>query len=582
MISLRFISLFLAVALTAIGCKSPEKSASKSDALVDPEQVQVQIDTRFQEAFFKAMYFKNRGDWEKAAAAFEECVGIEPSKSSAAHYELSRIERINRGDPQSALAHIKSAVSLDEKNPWYRHELADVYLALGKYDLAIKEYETVEILNPDDPNNLYEQASALLFAGRLKDALAVYDRLEMKSGTYEELTLQKHSLYMELGEPSKAGLELEKLALAHPEEPRFWGMALRFYTSEGMADQASKALTHLESIVSADGMVHYQLSEYYSLIGQDAKSYKELRLAFETTDIGIDQKIGVLLRYFSLTDIDPSYLSQAYELLNLTEKLHPTEAKAFAIYGDFLYRDADDMGAIEKYRKAVELDPSRSQIWSQLVMIEAQNQEYVLLREDAGKAAALYPNSPEFYLYHGIASEQLKEYDDAIESFTIGKELVVDDPPLKVQFLSSLGGVYNQLQKHQESDDAYDAALLIEPNNKFVLNNYAYYLSLRKVRLEEAHAMAKKCNELQPGSATFQDTFAWVLYQQGLYDEALIWIEKAIQLNQGEGAELFEHYGDILFRLNRNEQAITQWKKSIALGGDEGAIQLKIDGHFPQ
>ena len=57
-------------------------------------------------------------------------------------------------------------------------------------------------------------------------------------------------------------------------------------------------------------------------------------------------------------------------------------------------------------------------------------------------------------------------------------------------------------------------------NDPTTLNNYAYYLSLRNDRLEKAAQMSLRSNELAPGQPSFQDTYAWVLYQQGKYAEA--------------------------------------------------------------
>jgi Tfp pilus assembly protein PilF len=118
--------------------------------------------------------------------------------------------------------------------------------------------------------------------------------------------------------------------------------------------------------------------------------------------------------------------------------------------------------------------------------------------------------------------------------------------------------------------------LKLDPNNVFVLNNYAYYLSLRKVKLDRAAQMAKLANELAPNQASFEDTYAWVLFQQGKYTDALQWIKKALEHGNSSG-ELLEHYGDILFKAGNLEDALEQWKKAKAKGGTTKTIDQKID-----
>jgi tetratricopeptide (TPR) repeat protein len=575
------ISLLLLM-LLAMACKSRVATTQPDGGMSDPDQTEVKIDTRFQEAFFRALDYRNRGDWKKAAEAFEQCVALDPKSSAAAQYELSRIDRMYRKDPQAALSRARAAVGLEPDNPWFHHELADVYLALEKYDLAIREYEIVEKLNPDDPNNLYEQAEALLYAGKLREAIAVYDRLEKKTGVYEELSLEKHQLYMELKDPVRAGEELEKLARHIPEEPRYWGMALRFYAGSGMKEKELAALEQLKRADPSDGMVRYQLSEYYAIMGDEQRSYEELRLAFGTTDVGIDKKIGVLMRYYALTEQDSSFLENAYELLEKTCQVHPFEAKAFAMYGDFLSRDGKNQEAIEKYRKAVELDPSRSLVWSQLVMLEASEKNYDLVMKDAVRAIEYFPHLPEFYLYLGIAHEQSDDLSSAIEQFQMGKELVVDNPSLLVQFLSALGSAYEASGRNADSDAALENALIIEPANVFVLNNYAYFLAKRGQKLEKALEMTRKCNELRPGRASFLDTFAWVLYRSGRYEEALERIEEAVKAGGGSDPEVLEHFGDILLKLGRPEEAKVKWQEALQKGGSQETLNRKIAGQFSE
>ncbi|MFN8699347.1 MAG: tetratricopeptide repeat protein [Flavobacteriales bacterium] len=563
--------------LVLSACKTPEKAADGAQA--DPDQRRVEVDTRFQEAFFRALDFRNKGDWQKASAAFEECVTIDP-KQGAAHYELARIERVFRNDLEAALDHARKAVDSAPENPWYRHEVGDVYLAMGKYDLAVKEYQLVEKLNPDDPNNLYEQANALLMSGKTKEAIGVYDKLELRSGVDEELSMQKHQLYLSIKDLPKAGEELEKLARAFPEEPRFWGMALRFYTGAGIKEKELAALAELKKCDPSDGMVRFQLSEYYALMGDEAKSFEELKAAFHTTDVTIDQKINVLLRYFSLTEVDVSFLPQAYELLQLTEEMHPGEAKSYAIYGDFLYRDNKRVEALSKFKRAIELDSSRRAIWDQLLSIEAETGQFELLKADAERALGLFPQIPEYYLYLGIACDKTEAHQTAVDNLNIGKELVFDNPDLLVQFHIQLASAHNSLRNFRDSDQSHDAALAISPNNPSVLNNYAYYLSLRKTALDKAKNMAKQANEIATGVATFQDTYAWVLYQSAEYTEALLWIERAAK-GSPSNAEILEHYGDILFQLGKKEDAVAKWKAAIDAGGNTQILNNKIKGQFP-
>ena len=564
--------------LVTYSCKTKEDVASTAPSrevkLIEPDQVKPDIDTRFQAKFFEAQKEKAIGNTAKAYKLFDECLSIEPG-SGVVHYELARMDAA-QSDMNGAIDHAKKAVAVDPLNPWYHLLLGDVYYQQQKFDLAFKEYSKVAELNPQDPNIVYDQANALLSAGRLHEAIDMLDQLEAREGISEELSLQKHQLYVQEGKLELAGRELEGLAKAFPLNPKYWGMLAQFYQRTGQGDKALQALESLRNCDPQNGQVHMQLSDFYASTGEDEKSYNEMVLAFGSTDVPIDHKIGILLRFFNATQIDPSLLSKAYELLDLTQKTHPNEAKSFSIYGDFLNRDKRFPEARDKYRRAVELDPTRSAIWSELLLLDSQLAQWNDLESDSRRALDFFPVVPEYYYYNGIANQRLKKYDVALSSLKSGKELVIENDRLLSQFYSSLGEVYNTTRDFVNSDASYEQSIELDPNDVFTLNNYAYYLSLRKAHLERAAEMSKRCNELDPNRSSFEDTYAWILYQQENYTEALKWIQKALEHGASTNGEVVEHFGDILFMSGNKEKAIEQWKIAASLEGASDLIQRKI------
>jgi tetratricopeptide (TPR) repeat protein len=332
-------------------------------------------------------------------------------------------------------------------------------------------------------------------------------------------------------------------------------------------------------MVKADpnnGQVHWQLSEYYATQGDEKRSYEELKLAFATTDVPIDQKVMVLMRYYSLTQQIPSRLPDAYALLDLTERTHPNEAKGYAMYGDFLAREGKLKEALSKYKRAVELGASMSLIWKQVLELEAELSDFVALSIDAPKALELYPLVPEFYYFNGLAQQQQKNLSKAVDAFLLGKELVVENPILLKRFYASLAESYNSLKQYDKSDAAFEEALRIDPADVFVMNNYAYYLALRKSKLDSAANLSARSNELQPGMASFEDTYAYVLFRQGKHEEAMVWMKKA--MSHGEvSADMHEHMGDILFHLGKTEEALNEWKQAASKPDASNKVNEKIN-----
>lgn len=571
----------LIVPLVIVGCKTSKKSSQgkESDAsgvLIEPDQVRPSVDTRFEQKFFEAQLYKSKGEIQKAYEAFSECLQVQPNEPSV-NYEMARIERSVLLNASSAAQKIEKSVKANPKNPWYHRLQGEIYMDQGKYELAAKSFDATFNLNPDDQAALYDKATALLTAGKINEAIAAYDQLEKIVGPFEELSFQKHELYMEQGNLEKAARELEKLAEAFPSEARYWGLVAQFYYQNNQKEKAKLALDKMVLADPDNGQVHYQLSEYYAATGDEVKSYDELKKAFQTTDLSIDQKVMVLMKYYDLTMFNPNFLGQAFELLDLTVKLHPKEAKAYSILGDFLFRERKEQQALDAFKSAAELDASKSQIWEQIISLELALSKHDLLIKDGEKAIELFPNMPAFYLYTGYGYERKGQTQNAIDRWSMGKELVIDNPRLLAQFYSSLGSAYNKQKNFAKSDESFDKSLSLFPEDAFTLNNYAYYLSLRKIKLEKAAQMSKKSIDLEPENPSFHDTYAWILFHQGNYQEALTWIEKAVSASAKPSGEVLEHYGDILFRLGRTNDALEAWKEALKAGGGSEQLSSKIN-----
>jgi pentatricopeptide repeat protein len=142
----------------------------------------------------------------------------------------------------------------------------------------------------------------------------------------------------------------------------------------------------------------------------------------------------------------------------------------------------------------------------------------------------------------------------------------------------AIGDAYNFMKQYQLSDESYEKAMKLTPDNATLLNNYAYYLSVRNTRLDDAEKMSRKSLEIRKDEPTFLDTYGWVLYKQGKNDKALEYIQKAIDISgNAADATLWEHLGDIYFKLGNVDKAVEYWKKSKEKGSENTDIDKKIN-----
>jgi Tfp pilus assembly protein PilF len=109
-----------------------------------------------------------------------------------------------------------------------------------------------------------------------------------------------------------------------------------------------------------------------------------------------------------------------------------------------------------------------------------------------------------------------------------------------------------------------------------VLNNYAYYLSLRNEKLDKAEAMSAKSLKLDPTNAANMDTYGWILYKLGKYPEAAEWVQKAIDATAEADPDLLEHLGDIYYKSGDKVKALQLWQNALKVGKGTDFLEQKV------
>jgi Tfp pilus assembly protein PilF len=102
------------------------------------------------------------------------------------------------------------------------------------------------------------------------------------------------------------------------------------------------------------------------------------------------------------------------------------------------------------------------------------------MRAHSDMALEYFFEQPLLFLFNGLANLQLKNYEEAASSLEYGLAMTGFEDDLKGDFYSLLGDTYHYLNNHRQSDQYYEKALEINPENATVLNNYSYHLAVRK------------------------------------------------------------------------------------------------------
>lgn len=511
-------------------------------------------------------------DYAKALVLFQKSLEIAPNNATI-YFKIAQI--LAQGNElEKALAHIKEALSLEKDNKYFYVLAADLYTQMGDFGRAAEIYEEMIGRLENTDQYLFELAAIYLYQQRYDEALVVYNKIETAYGISEEIITQKQKIYLQNNNLEKALEEGRRLIEAYPDEEPYILKQVEILISNEQNDEAMNYLKQFISNHAEATQSLLVLAELQRKNGDVQNAIKNIELAFKNPDLSVDNKIQLLAEYraeLSAEDLNKFGL----KLGKILVTAHPDVADAHTIYADLLQAAGKNKEAKDEYLRSLELDESNFAVWQNALQIltELNRTDSVLMISD--KALELFPNQGSLYYFNGIAHLQKRHYEEATAALEHGKRLSSANLALVNAFNSMLGDAYNGSKEYEKSAKAYEAALDYDPNNYAVLNNYSYFLALRKDNLEKAEKMSGKTVKDNPDNATFLDTYAWVLFMRGKYKEAKKVIEHAISTGDATAIH-YEHYGDILYKLGNIDGAVKQWQIAKGMNPSSELINKKI------
>ncbi|NLA24983.1 MAG: tetratricopeptide repeat protein [Bacteroidales bacterium] len=516
---------------------------------------------------------KNSGQFEAALESYIRAMRMAPEEA-VSYYEIATILALME-DYQTALEYADKACKMSKDNYYYQLLKANLYQSSGMINKAAEQYNQLIRIKPEFLENYYQQASLFLVNDDYKKALKSFDKAEKFFGVNEFVNIEKFRIATEVGKTKLAYKEINKLIKAFPNDSRFPTLLAELYIEEKKYKEAESIFKKIEQMEINHGIVFLSLAEYYRIQNNIDKTFKYLNHAFESEEVNLDSKVEILYNFIGFSG-NEQVDNHIYTLLETMVRTHPLEPKAHVIYSDYLVRDSKWKKAQEQLNLAVKSEKSLYPLWEQTLYVDAQLDDWESMYNHSTEAIQYFPLQVMLYMYNTVSASSLQKFEEVIASAKTGLKYSVGNKELQSDFYIYMAEAYHKIENYKESDEAFEEVLKREPENYYVLNNYAYYLALRNENIDRALQMAEQLVKIKPGQANYLDTYAWVLFRHQNFKEAKKVIEKAIEFDKGNNPTLLEHYGDILFFNDDIENAVKNWQKAIDADSKSETIQEKI------
>tara|TARA_B100000686_G_scaffold349991_1_gene444702 strand:- start:6 stop:1694 length:1689 start_codon:yes stop_codon:yes gene_type:complete len=170
----------------------------------------------------------------------------------------------------------------------------------------------------------------------------------------------------------------------------------------------------------------------------------------------------------------------------------------------------------------------------------------------------------------------LEEYETAIVYYNKVLSKISLNSEARAEILYRRGSCYERLKQFEKSDEDLLNSLKINPNNAYVLNYLAYSWLERNYKIDTSIAMLEKANKKKKNDPYILDSVGWAYYLVGNLIKAEQFLRKAIKIMPNDPI-VNDHYGDILWAMNRKTQAIYYWKSVLNFENTEDDMKKKIN-----
>lgn len=519
---------------------------------------------RYDAFFLDAICQREKGNNDAVFDLLRHCVDIDSTRSEAYYYLAQYYSALKQKD--TVLSYLKKSVELEPDNATYLETLANAYLNQRKYKDAIDVLERLCEKNHDRDDvlalliQLYEQENDY------DNAIRTLGKLETIEGKSERLSYAKSDLYTKKGDKKAAIAEMKTLADQYPNDNNYRCLYANTLYING---QKKKAVAIYDKVLKEEPdnrNAQMALVAYYNDQKDSANVNSMIERVLFNKNASTSDRVALMRQVIGDSEESGGdstrVLQLFYRLINMPQA-DSDMALFCASYMNMKKMPNDSIRQV--LEKVLEMSPDHAAARLQLVSYawQAEDRDRVI---ELCKAARQYnPDEMAFYYYQGIAYYQKDDLDNALNAFQNGIGVITSDsdPSIVSDFYAVMGDILHQKGMEKEAFEAYDSCLVWKEDNIGCLNNYAYYLSEKGIRLDDAEKMSFRTIKAEPKNATYLDTYAWILFMQKRYDEAKTYIDQTLENDTTPSAVLFEHAGDIYYHVGEKEKALEYWQEAL-------------------
>lgn len=519
----------------------------------------------------------NEKDLDGAETLLKSILAEAPENDAAWYW--SALVSLGRNNAADAETFLKKASELDPDNFWYRYRLARLYRATSRAELTVNMYEKLLEDFPKKSELYFDLVDLYAAQGETAKALETLKEIETVFGMTESIAVFRFNLLQKEGKLKEAIASLEEY---NGEYSSPYVLTTLADYQMSMYNDSTALAYYNEALDIAPDYVPAILgkAETLRMTRKYEDYFVELDKFISVEDNPVAGKSDYLMAIVQRTD--PKFLNSFRnsmdQIIEKVHAMHPVDSSVLRLAGIYYWSTDRKDKSKDYFRLNAENNPESLTASADFVEFLMYAEQWEDLSREGRKAFDRFPQETAFLEMASVGDFNREDYDSVLQLCDKVLETAPQDSSKTLRAWSTIGDIWHRKGDAKKAYKAYDKALKINPNYIYVLNNYAYYLSMEGKNLKKAYEMSKKTIEAEPDNSTYLDTFGWILYLQGKALEAKPFFKHAMLYGGKDSAVILDHYAEVLYELKEYDLAFVYWDLALQKKDEDlPELQKKVE-----
>src|SRR5690606_22722066 len=345
-----------------------------------------------------------------------------------------------------AVQSLQTCNRLKPNQEWVLVELMEAYKLNNDFEQAILIAKNLSRLDNKYFNDL---AELYLISQNYDELLSLLDQLDAQLGINEFRLGLRQQIYS-LTENTSAQIQVLKDAIkTNPENEKNYLNLVFVYSAEGMQEEAFKTAREMQKNFPNSTVVHLALYKFYLESNNTKEALESMKTVLKAEEIDPESKFKVLNDFLNFVNTNPGFDNELQEVTALFAEMENSPGVYTKLGEYYLVKNQKDK-ALYYFDLGIKQDLDNFDLLQKTLLLQIDLKNFNEAEDLSAQALEIFPGQPIVYLIRGVALNNLKEFNKALEILSFGLDYVIENKKMEADFFEQISIAYQGMGNSED------------------------------------------------------------------------------------------------------------------------------------